>query len=993
MDDQECGGSRVELLRRQMRAVAQLGREATGSNSLSSLLQRAAELVALAQPVELCEVLQLTPDRTKLLLVAGVGWAHGLAGAAQVDNDAGSQAGFTLLERETVLVDDLSLERRFDAPALLQDHGVCSGMSMAIMVSGSPWGVLGAHARAVRHFTQDDAQFLQSVAQILAATIERLAVQQGLRISEERFRRTFDDAAAGIAISSLDYRFLDANAAYCALVGYSLDELRQRDATALTLPDDIAEMGHLTQQLLDGERSSYIVERCNRTRSGRLIWLRRSVSVKRDLQGTPVGLIAVVQDISQQKAAEEALSRSQLLLGVASRIGRLGAWQIALPAGTASWSDEMCRIHGMPPGYAPTLQNAFSFYRPEQVGAIRAALDACALQGTGFDMEVELVPHSGASLWVHAIGEAERGPDGVIVCIRGAVQDISQRKRTEQHVFESEERFRLLAEITQDMVWDWNLTTNRIWWSEGRQSLFGTPGGDDQREEGRDWAAGGVSRRWLARVHPDDRAHIQASLGFVMAGATDRFQHGYRFQRADGSYLAVVDRGFVVRDAQGQPQRMIGGVRDVTEQRSLEAQLRQSQRLESVGQLTGGMAHDFNNLLTVIMGNAELLANELPADRGQQDLARMILDAAQRGADLTQRMLAFARRQPLEPRVVDINQLMAGMDAMLRRTLGEQIEIGFMRGAGLWQALVDPAQLESALLNLCLNARDAMPEGGRLTVETNNTDIEQDDAQRHVDLAPGQYVMVAVSDTGVGIAPEYVGRVVEPFFTTKEKGRGTGLGLSMVYGFVKQSRGHVSIYSELGQGTTVKMYLPRAQAQVQLAPPQAQALAQMPVDGGTDTVLLVEDDELVRRYAASQLVSLGYAVIEAADGPGALRILAQDAAQVIDLLFTDVVMPGGMNGRQLADAARRLRPDLSVLFTSGYTENALVHHGRLDAGVLLLGKPYRRAELARRVRDALHGESSGTVEPTVSSRQYLPVPVPGPWAHDVFAPPSAESFS
>ncbi len=405
-----------------------------------------------------------------------------------------------------------------------------------------------------------------------------------------------------------------------------------------------------------------------------------------------------------------------------------------------------------------------------------------------------------------------------------------------------------------------------------------------------------------------------------------------------------------IADATGWFTHWVSVERDITERRALEEQLRQSQRLEAVGQLTGGMAHDFNNLLTVIMGNAEMLAEELPVDDGLRELAQMIGDAAQRGAELTQRMLAFARRQPLEPRPVNVNRLLAGMDGLLRRSLGGHIEIEFVCGAGVWQALVDPAQLESALLNLCLNSRDAMEQGGRLTIETNNAHIDQQYADRQLDLAPGQYVVVAVSDTGVGIAPELISRVVEPFFTTKEKGKGTGLGLSMVYGFAKQSRGHVSIYSEPGQGTTVKMYLPRVLAAEQLHDVSRPREA---LTAGSGTILLVEDDELVRRYAASQLVSLGYQVIEASDGPSALRIVEKDAGRRIDLLFTDVVMPGGMNGRVLADAVRALRPELPVLFTSGYTENAIVHHGRLDAGVQLLGKPYRRAELARRVSQML----------------------------------------
>jgi signal transduction histidine kinase/ActR/RegA family two-component response regulator len=381
---------------------------------------------------------------------------------------------------------------------------------------------------------------------------------------------------------------------------------------------------------------------------------------------------------------------------------------------------------------------------------------------------------------------------------------------------------------------------------------------------------------------------------------------------------------------------------------ALHARLLQSQRLEAVGQLTGGVAHDFNNLLTVVLGNADLLAAaDLREDQRRQALD-MLIGAAERGAVLTRQLLAFARKQPLAPSEVDVNQLVAGIDPMLRRTLGEHIEIEIVRGAGLWTAMVDPTQLESALLNLCLNARDAMPGGGRLTLETANAALDQRYADQHADVVPGQYTMVAVSDTGTGIEPAHLARVFEPFFTTKEKGKGTGLGLAMVYGFVKQSGGHVGIYSERGHGTTVKLYLPRAVGpRAETAPPVAAA----ELRGGAETVLVVEDDEPVRLLAGLELRAMGYRVIEAASGAEAMRVLEQ--GETVDLLFTDIVMPGGMSGRELADAAWRLRPGLRVLFTSGYTENAIVHHGRLDPGVQLLPKPYRRADLARAVRVAL----------------------------------------
>jgi PAS domain S-box-containing protein len=384
---------------------------------------------------------------------------------------------------------------------------------------------------------------------------------------------------------------------------------------------------------------------------------------------------------------------------------------------------------------------------------------------------------------------------------------------------------------------------------------------------------------------------------------------------------------------------------DITERLAMEEQLRQSHRLDAVGQLTGGVAHDFNNMLTVILGNAELLQEALERDVAHRELAEMIVGAANSAAELTRRLLAFARKQALNPIAVDGNQLIAGMYPLLRRTLAANLEIELVAESDLWQALVDPAQLENAMLNLCINARDAMLGGGRLRIETKNVELDNDYAAGQVDVKSGQYVLVTVTDTGCGIAPDVLRRVFEPFFTTKDKGKGTGLGLAMVYGFIKQSDGHINIYSEPGHGTTVRMYLPRAVDDSTNAPAATGAFR---IIHGTETILLVEDDEQVRRFALSQLKSLGYDVLQAQNGVEAMELIERN--ERIDLLFTDVVMPGGMSGRQLVDAARQRRPGLKVLLTSGYNEDAIVLHGRLDHGVQLLPKPYRRRELAKRIR-------------------------------------------
>jgi signal transduction histidine kinase/CheY-like chemotaxis protein len=421
-----------------------------------------------------------------------------------------------------------------------------------------------------------------------------------------------------------------------------------------------------------------------------------------------------------------------------------------------------------------------------------------------------------------------------------------------------------------------------------------------------------------------------------------------RSRRADGSYATVIDRGFVIRDVDSRPARRVGGLSDISERMAIEEHLRQTQRLESIGQLTGGIAHDFNNLLTVILGNSELMA-ELLADRPDVlPIAEMVREAAQRGADLTGRLLAFARRQALEPQAVDVVRLIENFRGLLERTLGERIEIRIFADVDHRLAFVDPTQLESALLNLAINARDAMPDGGKLTIATAVALLAASGSDRLRELGPGRYLTMTVTDTGSGMAPEVAERAFEPFFTTKAPGKGTGLGLSMVYGFARQSRGLAEIQSQQGLGTVVRLYLPAAQAGIEIETEEAPVLD----DPGAGTVLLVEDDDMVRVFAATQLRSLGYRVVEASDGRQALSLLETGAP--IDLLFTDIVMPGDLGGRALAEAARALRPGLPILFTSGYTDGKLANADGGHPLGPLLSKPYRRAELAQRIGEALN---------------------------------------
>jgi PAS domain S-box-containing protein len=522
---------------------------------------------------------------------------------------------------------------------------------------------------------------------------------------------------------------------------------------------------------------------------------------------------------------------------------------------------------------------------------------------------------------------------GEIVGASMIARDITESKRTQKALNQEIEERRRVFETSHDLILVTDTAGNFIQVSPSARVILGY----DPSEM--------IGHSAVEFIHPDDLESTRNEMRAARRGQQKR-NFETRYVHKDGQAVVLNWSG-----TWSEPVRrhfFIG--RDLTEKRAAEAQLRHIQKMDAIGQLTGGVAHDFNNILTVITGTIGILEEAVTKQPELVAITRLIDEAAERGANLTKHLLAFARKQPLQPLEVDVNALVLEAAKLLHPTLGENVEITPLLAEDAWTALVDPNQLTTAVLNLALNARDAMPNGGKLALETSNIYLDESYAGLYSEVAPGNYVMVAVSDTGSGIPADLIERVFDPFFTTKEVGKGTGLGLSMVFGFVKQSGGHVKIYSEEGHGTSVKMYLPRATGLNQTA---AEAAISSSIEGGTETVLVVEDDSLVRRYVMTQIESLGYTALEAVNASEALQII--DTTPSVDLLFTDVIMPGIMNGRQLVDEALRRRPALKTLYTSGYTENAIVHHGRLDSGVLLLAKPYRKSELARMLRLALGG--------------------------------------
>jgi PAS domain S-box-containing protein len=528
-----------------------------------------------------------------------------------------------------------------------------------------------------------------------------------------------------------------------------------------------------------------------------------------------------------------------------------------------------------------------------------------------------------------------------VIQMLGALQTMSQAEESRR---QSEEQLRAMIDGVSDYaIYRLDPEGRVVNWNAGAERIKGYAADEI------------IGKRFSAFFTEEDRAAGVPQKALQTAAREGKYiADGWRVRKGGERFWAnVVINALYDRD--GGLVGFAKVTRDATElrlqqealERTREA-LVQSQKMEALGQLTGGVAHDFNNLLTVILGGIDMVDRRLRA--GDTDVTRMLETArrgANRGALLTRRLLAFARRQPLEPTVLEPNRLLSGLGELLRMTMGEGVSIETVLGAGVWRINADATQLESAILNLAVNARDAMPSGGKLTLETANTRLDEAYAAGQQELAPGEYVMIAVSDTGHGMSREVADRAFEPFFTTKDSGQGTGLGLSQVYGFVRQSHGHARIYSEPGRGTTVKLYFPRHDAPVQSETPAPAA----PAGAARETILVVEDDGDVRAYAKEALAEIGYRVLEAADAQHALQTLEDEPG--VDLLLTDVGLPGGMDGRQLSDRARAQKPELKTLYTTGYARNAIVHHDQLDADVELITKPFTQAELARRVRRVL----------------------------------------
>ena len=778
-------------------------------------------------------------------------------------------------------------------------------------------------------------QFAQTVA--LGRSLERLAQ------SEERHRALMEQANEAILLLDLQHRILDANRAAERLLGRPRAEIVGREYDEFVVPEERGDSARIRERF-ESEGSVRVETRHFLRPDGSRVPAEVSAAqVRVDKESEEAVVLVVLRDVAEREQAETALRAVQEQLAHVVSSSPAVLYTLRWPESAAPALTEL-RLTWISPnverilGY--TVEEALApgwwdrGFHPDDAGSLFADMDSI--------FATRLVEHehrfrdkAGVYRWMRGELRLVRDKAGRPVEIVGSWADVSARKQAELDLQESEEEYRLLFESNPHPMWVYDEDTYAfLAVNDAALRHYGY-----SREE------------WLAMTvldirPPEDVAAFTSAVEARKAGSAGEAAPTFRHRKKDGTIIEVeIASNAIVFE--GRTARLILAT-DITAKRHLEAQLVQSQKMESIGRLAGGVAHDFNNLLGVIGGYAELLRKHLTGDPRLHKYAEDISKAAERAAGLTRQLLAFSRRQVLQPKILDLNSVVGEMEKMLQRLIGEDVHLLTLFDDRLGTVRADPGQIEQVLMNLAVNARDAMPGGGRLTIETHNADLDQGYARQHAEVPPGRYVMLAVSDTGQGMPPEVRARAFEPFFTTKEAGKGTGLGLATVHGIVKQSGGHVFVYSEKGHGTTFKVYFPRVDAAQ--APAETAPVEPAP-PRGSETILLVEDEGTLRELIRECLESSGYTVLEAGHGAEALKLCERHPGP-IHLLMTDVVMPG-ISGRELAAQVGAARPAIRTIYMSGYTDDAVVLHGVLSEGMAFLQKPFTEEALARKVREVL----------------------------------------
>ena len=769
---------------------------------------------------------------------------------------------------------------------------------------------------------------------------ESRRVRESLRQSEARLDLAMDVSELSMWDWNVTRDEVSYNEQWRTSLGIDPKRLleRQELSERLMLPPDQPEILQQFEAYFGGEAAKFEAEYPLATATGELKWFAARAKVaRRDQFGRPQRVVGVLRDISQRKAQQQASREVELRWERAVRGTSDGLYDWDLLTGHVWYADRFRDIVGYSASEFPDTFQAFQQVlhvedRALVMGKIRAHLE----NQTRLDVRCRVVRRDGVTLWCRMRGEAERVA-GRPQRLAGSLSDISAQIDAEEALTRSQDFYGTILDSLPLYVAYVDREQRVVYANRHFQEFFAVPLASSR---GRVLSDVIGERRYGAIA-----SHVREAL----RGQASSDQG--RLRDANGRTLDL-DAVFVPHREDGEIQGCFIAAHDTTERRQLEAELRQSQKMEAIGRLTGGIAHDFNNLLSVMVGNLQLLARSLRESPRLLRQTESALNAAVRGGELTRRLLAFARQQMLEPRTVDLNAMIGGMYELLRQSLTGDIEIRRSLDATLWPVRADPGQIENAVLNLVINARDAMPEGGVITLSTRNVSGTGERSSEDTAPGSGDYAVLEVSDNGAGMSADVLKRVFEPFFTTKGVGKGSGLGLPMVYGFVKQSGGHVEIASEPGKGTTVQLYFPRTQALIE-RPGVAGSSATVDLPGGTETILIVEDNAAVRATAVDILGGLGYRVLEAANGHQALQQFMQHPD--IALVFADVMLAGGMNGVQLVQKLHERRPALKVLMTSGFSESNIMHRGLLDGTIELLPKPYQVEELARRLRAKLDG--------------------------------------
>ncbi len=831
---------------------------------------------------------------------------------------------------------------------MAQRYGFSSSSAFPIIIGDKIYGILNVYSGQKDAFVPEETELLKEISDDLALALKSIELEKERGEAEAKLLGTkrsleaiLDTVPALIVLTNSEGGIEMFNRACEELTGYREDEVLGRKIIELFIPPQWLDT---VQKRFENPLSPELRlphENPWKTRSGeeRLIeW--RCATLQSPLDKKP-WILGIGIDITEHKKQEESLRKSEEMYRSLFMRIPIGLYRTSPSGEILDANPALSDILGFEDADSLIGINATIFYDdPEDQKKQERLMEE---DGIIIDYEMPLRRRDGHLIWVRDNTRAVYNEKGERIYHEGSLIDITEQKKAIDEIRKSEERYRALVEGSIDGILMMDKERNILSCNSSLCKLFGYE--EDELM--------GKSTRIF---HPSDESFYSfGSLAYPRVKSMGYFKGEWGLIRRDGAEIPVEMAISPIRETDGRITGYISIVRDITERKKaekekseLEAQLRQSQKMEAIALLAGGVAHDFNNILSVIMGNCDLCLLDLPTKDPIRANIEEIKNASRRAADLTRQLLAFCGRQILEPKVIDLNSLIKNLEKMLLRIIGEDIELYTFLSEDLGRIKADPGQIEQVILNLTVNARDAMPRGGKFTIETSNANLDEEYARKHVGVAPGSYIMLSITDTGTGMPPEVKERIFEPFFTTKEKGKGTGLGLSTVYGIVKQSGGNIWVYSELGQGTTFKVYFPKVE---EPAHKLEEKIVSPEILGGNETILLVEDDETVRKLALRILKKQGYNVLEASGGGEAL-IICENYKETIHLILTDVVMPR-MSGKELVERLMLIHPEMKVLYMSGYTDNVIAVHGILEKGIEYIQKPFTVEGLARKVREVL----------------------------------------